>query len=152
MLAQLITTCNKTGNSPKAGDKSVKEAGTIINNIETLALNEPAQVWDVLRNGSDAEVCALMPIVQLLGNKFLSAGNNEGSASDLQKIAQDRGMANVLGVAMSALGGSNNTSGGSNALGAIGAIAGLFGGGKGGGNSILDKVRLVKQVLQFIKN
>lgn len=148
LLSQLISTCNKTGNSPKAGDTPVKEAGSIINKIETLAVNEPAQVWDVLRNGSDAEVCALMPIVQLLGNKFLSSGKNEGSAGDLQKIAQDRGIANILGTAITAFAGGSGSGGGGSGI--MGAIGGLLG-GSGGGGGTLGKVQLVKQLLQHAK-
>ncbi|MCL2406079.1 MAG: hypothetical protein FWC92_11130 [Defluviitaleaceae bacterium] len=145
-LARLMSVCNETGNAPNTNDKLVQEAGGLMNEIEDIATKEPSQIWDILRNGSNAEFCALLPMVQSLGSKLKGPDNNN-AASELQKIAGQRGMSNLLSTAMGAIGGTGNASGG------LGALGGLVGAGIGGKNSSsndtspLNKLQSIKQLM-----
>jgi len=141
-LAQLMAVCNETGNA--ANDKQVRQAGNLMKEIEDVAAKEPGQIWDILRNGSNAEFCALLPMVQSLGGKFKGSDNSKNAAGELQEIAQQRGLSNILGTAMGALGGGNAAG----AAGGLAAIGGLLGGGgDSGGGSPLAKMQSVKQLM-----
>jgi len=139
-LAQLMSVCNEAGNAPKADDKQVREAGNLMKEIEDMAEKEPGQIWNILRSGSNAEFCALLPMVQSLGSKFKGSDNSKDAAGELQEIAKERGLSNMLGTALGALGGGN-------AGGGLGAIGGLLGGG-GGSGSPLAKLQSIKQLTQ----
>jgi len=139
-----MSVCNETGNAPNSNDSLVQEAGGLMKDIEDIAEKDSGQIWDILRNGSNAEFCALLPMVQSLGSKFKGPNNNTNAASELQNIAGQRGLTNVLGTAMGALGGGNAGGGG---LGAIGGLLGGMAGGGGNNASPLNKLQSIKQLM-----